>query len=78
MQLLNQKGEKVNNFTLTVYSYMVTMKGHHDERKLFSVNKSNQNYLTVINFVMRGQYRLEIDFFDEGKLYHTGIYDIKI
>jgi hypothetical protein len=78
VQLLNQKGEKVNNLSIAVYSYMVTMKGHHDERRLFAVNSANQNYLTAITFVMRGQYRLELSFFNDGKLYHTGVYDIKI
>ncbi|MDR2104838.1 MAG: FixH family protein [Deferribacteraceae bacterium] len=78
VELLDKDGKKTNDLSITVYSYMPSMKGHHDENRIFSVNKSNQNYLALINFVMRGQYRLEINFFKEGKLYHTGIYDIKI
>jgi hypothetical protein len=78
VQLFDQKGEKTDKLSIAVLSYMVTMKGHHDERRLFAVNKSNGNYLTGITFVMRGEYKLEISFFEDGKLIHTGSIGLKI
>jgi hypothetical protein len=78
VQLFDQKGEKTDRLSIAVLSYMVTMKGHHDERRLFAVNKSNGNYLTGITFVMRGDYKLEISFFEDGKLIHTGSIGLKI
>ncbi|MDR3290059.1 MAG: FixH family protein [Rickettsiales bacterium] len=78
IELLNTKNERVNDLEVEASYDMPSMRGHHGGKVSMRVNKTNQLYLDVIPFVMRGQWEIILDFKDNKVSIYKGIVNINI
>lgn len=68
----------VKDYEVTANAYMPTMRGAHDTGEVkMKANKKNE-LLLPINFIMGGEWEIELKFWKNGKVIYTGIVPVKI
>lgn len=68
VSVLDKKNKPVSNLNITANSYMPSMRGSHDTGEVkMTLNKKNQ-YAIPVNFVMLGEWEVELKVADGDKL----------
>ncbi|PKN73380.1 MAG: hypothetical protein CVU50_03565 [Candidatus Cloacimonetes bacterium HGW-Cloacimonetes-3] len=78
VEVYNKDKKLVKDMSLTANSFMPTMRGAHDTGDVpMKMNKKMQ-YVIDVNFVMAGEWGVELKFAKNGKVFAAGLVKAKI
>ncbi|HOZ01080.1 MAG TPA: FixH family protein [Candidatus Syntrophosphaera sp.] len=73
------KGKKINNdLILTANSYMPSMRGAHDTGDQPMMVNKKKTYVIPVNLVMLGDWEVELNFRQNGKIIYTGYIQLNL
>ncbi|MBW6513252.1 MAG: FixH family protein [Candidatus Syntrophosphaera sp.] len=74
----DKKNRPSDDFTITANAYMPSMRGAHDTGpKAMRMNKQKQ-YAIPVNFMMLGDWEIELQFSKDGKVRNTALVKLEI
>ncbi len=78
VEVYGKDKKKVKDLSITADAYMPSMRGAHDTGdKPMKLNK-NMKYVIDVNFMMAGEWGIDLKFAKNGKVFATGLVKAKI